>query len=68
MLSRMQWAMGFSPRHTVDPLQIEEQRVPLRLRRPHMREAPADFGLDRLATKPMNSPGQRASLCPRTVS
>ena len=28
-----------------------------RLRRPHVREAPADFGLERLATVFMNNPG-----------
>ena len=30
----------------------------VRLRRPHVREAPADFGLERLATVFMNNPGQ----------
>jgi hypothetical protein len=29
----------------------------VRLRRPHVREAPRDFGLERLATACMNSPG-----------
>ena len=29
----------------------------VRLRRPHVREAPADFGLERLATVFMNNPG-----------
>lgn len=31
----------------------------VRLRRPHLREAPAGVGLERLATAFMNSPGQR---------
>jgi hypothetical protein len=31
--------------------------LPVRLRRPHVREAPASFGLERLATLFMNSPG-----------
>ena len=31
--------------------------LPVRLRRPHVREAPADFGLERLATVFMNNPG-----------
>jgi len=30
----------------------------VRLRRPYLREAPAGFGLDRLATAFMNNPGQ----------
>jgi hypothetical protein len=29
----------------------------VRLRRPHLRDAPAGFGLERLATAFMNSPG-----------
>ena len=29
----------------------------VRLRRPHLREAPAGFGLERLATAFMNNPG-----------
>ena len=33
--------------------------LPVRLRRPHLREAPAGFGLKRLATAFMNNPGQR---------
>jgi hypothetical protein len=31
--------------------------LPVRLRRPYLREAPAGFGLERLATASMNSPG-----------
>jgi|GEM_PF-2078400 hypothetical protein len=31
----------------------------VRLRRPHLREAPADFGLDRLATVFMSNPDYR---------
>src|SRR6267142_7012498 len=31
--------------------------LPVRLRRPYLREAPAGFGLERLATAFMNSPG-----------
>jgi len=31
----------------------------VRLRRPHLREAPAGVGLERLATAFMNSPGQQ---------
>ena len=31
----------------------------VRLRRPHLREAPAGFGLERLATAFMNNPGYR---------
>jgi hypothetical protein len=31
----------------------------VRLRRPHLREAPAGFGLECLATAFMNNPGQR---------
>ncbi len=34
----------------------------VRLRRPHLREAPADFGLSRLATTSMNTPGLCVSL------
>ena len=34
-------------------------RLPVRLRRPHVREAPAGFGLERLATAFMNNPGLR---------
>jgi hypothetical protein len=33
--------------------------LPVRLRRPHLREAPAGFGLERLATAFMNNPGTR---------
>ena len=33
--------------------------LPVRLRRPHLREAPAGFGLERLATVFMNNPGER---------
>ena len=29
----------------------------VRLRRPYLRETPADFGLERLATASMNNPG-----------
>lgn len=32
-------------------------RLPVRLRRPHVREAPAGFGLRRLAQAVMNNPG-----------
>jgi hypothetical protein len=32
--------------------------LPVRLRRPHLREAPAGFGLERLAMAFMNNPGQ----------
>src|SRR5207249_8123714 len=69
---RMQWAKGFSPRRTVDPLQKRatvtrsnghhEQRVPLRLRRPHLREASADFGLNHLVTASMNNPASSQSI------
>jgi hypothetical protein len=31
--------------------------LPVRLRRPYVREAPAGFGLERLATAFMNNPG-----------
>jgi len=31
--------------------------LPVRLRRPYLREAPAGFGLERLATAFMNNPG-----------
>jgi hypothetical protein len=31
--------------------------LPVRLRRPHLREAPAGFGLERLTTAFMNNPG-----------
>ncbi len=31
--------------------------LPVRLRRPYLREAPAGFGLERLATTFMNNPG-----------
>ncbi len=31
--------------------------LPVRLRRPHLREAPAGFGLERLATAFINNPG-----------
>ena len=31
--------------------------LPVRLRRPYLREAPAGFGLERLATASMNNPG-----------
>ena len=31
--------------------------LPVRLRRPYLREAPADVGLDRLATAFKNNPG-----------
>ena len=52
------WAfLVLPPRRTIDPLQIEEQRVPLHLRRPHLREGQAGFGLSRLATTFMNNPG-----------
>jgi hypothetical protein len=34
----------------------------VRLRRPHLREAPAGFGLERLATAFMNNPGSHATL------
>ena len=33
--------------------------LPVRLRRPHLREAPAAFGLGRLATVFMSNPGYR---------
>jgi hypothetical protein len=36
---------------------LKSNGCPVRLRRPHLREAPAGFGLDRLATVYMNSPG-----------
>ena len=59
--------MGFSPRRTVDLLQIEEQQVPRRLRRPPLRGAHdplqpkkqrvPHFSLGRLATEFMNNPG-----------
>src|SRR5207249_1410877 len=39
----------------------KSNRYPVRLRRPHLRKAPADFGLDRLATTFMNSPSWRLS-------
>ena len=32
--------------------------LPVRLRRPYLREAPAGFGLERLATAFMNNPGE----------
>ena len=31
--------------------------LPVRLRRPYLRESPAGFGLERLATAFMNNPG-----------
>lgn len=31
--------------------------LPVRLRRPYLRETPADFGFERLATAFMNNPG-----------
>jgi hypothetical protein len=34
----------------------------VRLRRPYLREAPAGFGLERLATAFMNNPGYQATL------
>jgi len=58
--------------HCIDPLQKRatvirsngrpEQRVPLRLRRPHLREASADFGLIHLVTTSMNNPGWAQSI------
>jgi hypothetical protein len=39
-----------------------EQRVPLRLRRPYLREASADFGLNHLVTASMNNPGSAQSI------
>jgi hypothetical protein len=36
----------------------------VRLRRPHVREAPAGFGLSRFATPFMNNPGLRLGVCP----
>ena len=36
--------------------------LPVRLRRPHLREAPAGFGLERLATAFMNNPGYQVRL------
>jgi hypothetical protein len=35
----------------------KSNRCPVRLCRPHLREAPAGFGFSRLATASMNNPG-----------
>jgi hypothetical protein len=45
--SRPAWLFSFG---LLDGLQV-------RLRRPHLREAPAGFGLERLATAFMKNPG-----------
>ena len=39
----------------------------VRLRRPHLREAQADFGLERLATAFMNNPGWQDAEKPASI-
>jgi hypothetical protein len=42
--------------------------LPVRLRRPYLREAPASFGLERLATAFMNNPGYRILIVPSWIA
>ena len=42
--------------------------LPVRLRRPYLREAPARFGLDRLATAFMNHPGWKRLKPPAMIA
>jgi hypothetical protein len=54
LLFKLQWAIGFSPRRTDDPLHLREQQVPR-------------FGLSRLATASMGNPDLPRALS-RTLS